>query len=73
MTARDYWPTADWRTADPADHHLDAPHLDRAWDYLRANVPHINSLLIVRGGYLVYEQYRDEASGAAVPRNTKSM
>ncbi len=73
LPPRDYWPTDGWRTADPANHGLDAARLDRARDYLRATVPHINSLLVVRGGDLVYEYYRDTAHGAETLRNVKSM
>lgn len=69
----EHWPTNDWHTADPADHNLDAARLDRARDYLSAHVPHINSLLVVRGGDLVYEHYRDDARGADSLRNVKSM
>jgi CubicO group peptidase (beta-lactamase class C family) len=69
---RDYWPTAGWRTADPTDHALDAARLDAAFDYLRATVPHMNSLLIARGGYLVYERYRDTRA-ADTPRNVMSV
>ena len=73
MTPRDYWPTDNWRSADPADHDLDAAQLDRARAFLRENVPHMNSLLVVCGGYLVYEDYRDESLGADALRNVKSM
>ncbi len=70
LPSRDYWPTQGWRTADPADHGLDAAQLDRARDHVRDHVPHMNSLLVVRGGYLVYE---DDRQGAQAMRNVKSM
>lgn len=69
---RDYWPTEGWRAAPPADLGLDAAQLDAADAVLAARVPHIQSLLVVRGGYLVYERYRDGA-GPATLHNVKSV
>lgn len=71
LPSREYWPTDDWRSADPARHGLDARQLDAARDYLREEVPHINSLLVVRGGDLVYEWYAAN-DGRAALRNVKS-
>lgn len=68
---RDYWPTAGWRSARPEDHGLDARRLAQTVEYLAAHVPHMNSLLIVRGGYLVAEHYR-ESDGDRL-RNLKSV
>lgn len=59
---RDYWPTGGWRTADPADHDVDSGGLDAARDALRAAAPHMDSLLVVRGGDLIYEWYGDTAA-----------
>ena len=72
IRTRDYWPTDGWRTASPGDHGLDAAMLDAAQAYLDEHVPHIESLLIVRGGYLVYEHYRLGVDPAAL-HNVKSM
>ena len=67
---RDYWPTDGWRTAAPDDHGLDPAQMTAALAYLKEHVPHIDSLLIVRGGYLVYEHY---ANDPAALHNVKSM
>lgn len=69
---REYWPTEGWRTAAPADHDLDVAGLDAARDHLRDHVPHMDSLLVVRGGYLVYEWYGDTGAPDAL-RNVKSV
>lgn len=70
--SRDYWPTEDWRTADPAQHAISARALDAARDYVQANVPHIDSLLVVRGGDLVYEWYA-ASDGITSLHNVKSV
>ena len=51
---------------------MDVAGLDRAFAFLRAQVPHIDSLLVVRGGNLVYERYAPD-SGPEPLRNVKSM
>jgi CubicO group peptidase (beta-lactamase class C family) len=69
--ARDYWPTSGWRTAAPEDQGLDAAQLDRAIERLGADYPHLNSLLVARGGYLVADHYRDGDPDEL--RNVKSV
>lgn len=68
---RTYWPTRGWRDALPEDQGLDPERLHAAQDYLTAQVPHIDSLLVVRHGYLVYEQY-SRRMGPAKLHNMKS-
>lgn len=73
---RDYWPTGGWRSADPAAHGLAPGELDAARDALREDAPHMDSLLVVRGGDLVYEWYGDTAAPDqlhAVKSVTKSV
>jgi CubicO group peptidase (beta-lactamase class C family) len=71
---RDYWPTAGWRTAPPAQAGMDPKVLAR----LDANVayhPQLRSLLVIRHGYLVYERYwhGDAQTGRAAFSVTKSF
>ncbi len=58
--ARDYWPTAGWRTTPPQDQGIDPAALADAQAYLAARVPHLDSLLVVRHGYLVHESYHHQ-------------
>jgi Cu-Zn family superoxide dismutase len=51
------WPTAEWRTAAPESQGMDLSLLDAADARIRAEQPYITSLLVVRGGDLVFEQY----------------
>ncbi len=46
-----------WPTAAPADVDLDADLLEAAHRHLREHVPHMDSLLIIRHGILVFERY----------------
>jgi CubicO group peptidase (beta-lactamase class C family) len=53
---RDYWPTAGWRTAAPAEQGMD-PKVLAVLDTNVAYHPQLRSLLVVHHGYLVYERY----------------
>ena len=73
--ARDYWPTAGWRTAAPKDHGMDSA-VAQVEDVLTRAYTHVRSVLLVRHGYLVYEHYRyglDATSGHDVRSVTKSV
>jgi len=55
----DYWPTREWRTASPAAHGLDGGRLQELVDLIAEGerFPDLHSLLVVRHGYLVVEEY----------------
>ena len=55
--ARDYWPTAGWRSDAPAKRGFDEAKLAGLKAEIEQNLPFLNSLLIVKDGYLVYEEY----------------
>jgi CubicO group peptidase (beta-lactamase class C family) len=54
---RDYWPTAGWRTAAPAEQGMDPAVLDDVDTQVPESYPQVRSVLVVRHGYLVYERY----------------
>ena len=54
---RDYWPTADWKVATPQDMDIDAEQLAQLQKYIGEHIPGLHGLLVVRHGYLVFEQY----------------
>jgi len=56
-TRETYWPTQGWRTAEPADQDMDAAKLEEITTYVQSNGLAVDSVLVVRGGYLVYEKY----------------
>ncbi len=57
LLRRDYWPTNDWMRAEPLDMGMDAERLAEMQAYIKENVPGLHGLLIVRHGYLVFEEY----------------
>jgi CubicO group peptidase (beta-lactamase class C family) len=73
---RDYWPTAGWRTAAPADQGMDPAVLGELDRQVPEQYPQVRSLLVVRHGYLVYERYWqgfDAADGHEIHSVTKSV
>ena len=54
---RDYWPTAGWRTAAPAEQGMDAAVVDDLDAIVPDGYPQVRSVLVVRHGYLVVERY----------------
>jgi len=53
---RAYWPTTSWRTATPEQHGLDSKNLAVA-NGIAEGDPFFRALLVVRDGYLVFENY----------------
>jgi CubicO group peptidase (beta-lactamase class C family) len=55
----DYWPTEDWQTSTPEEHGINITRLQEMEAYIDGSSwgDDIISLLIVHGGYLVYENY----------------
>ena len=47
----------DWQVSDPEDQNIDSGILAQAFDEAEGGIPHISSILIIRGGYLVAERY----------------
>ena len=73
---RDYWPTTGWRTATPADHGIDPTALAEVKNHVAKAYPQVRSVLLVRHGYLVYEDYwhgLDRTDGHDVQSVTKSV
>ncbi len=54
---RTYWPTTAWRTADPSSLGLQPENLTQLERAITSQYRNINSLLIVKNGYIVYEKY----------------
>ena len=54
---RDYWPTDGWKESTPEQQGMDSQTLAKMKPYIEKELPTIRSVLIVRHGYLAYEQY----------------
>src|SRR5262245_39478401 len=58
-----YWPGAEWRTARPDQVAFDRPALNGLVSQIRSrSIPFLNSLIVVRQGYLVVEEYFNGSS-----------
>lgn len=54
---RNYWPTTDWQTATYEEVNMNGSRIDVMFDYIDYHSYDIESLLIVKDGYLVTEEY----------------
>jgi CubicO group peptidase (beta-lactamase class C family) len=76
IPSRDYWPTTEWHVSAPGGQGMDPSILAGIEPYLKANKPYVNSFLVVRHGYIVYEAYFngfDSSSLNDVQSVTKSV
>jgi CubicO group peptidase (beta-lactamase class C family) len=64
---RDYWPTSDWRSADPARVGMSAEALARAEWFYENLFPSGYSLLVIRNGHIVMEAYFNGADRETRP------
>jgi CubicO group peptidase (beta-lactamase class C family) len=53
----DYWPTDGWRTSPPELQGVSSARLRDLHDYIRAEDLPLDSMVVVRNGYIVYEDY----------------
>ncbi len=54
---RDYWPTKGWQVSTPAAQNMNKTRLDEMSTYIEKEGFAIDNILIVRNGYIVFEQY----------------
>ena len=54
---RDYWPTDGWQTSTPDEYGMKSAMLNEMMSKISENQLLIDSLLIVKNGYLVFEEY----------------
>ena len=64
---RDYWPTDEWRRADPGEMGMDARLLERAAAVHEVLFPSGYSLIVIRHGYVVLERYLNGANPEFAP------
>jgi CubicO group peptidase (beta-lactamase class C family) len=58
---RSYWPTQEWQTAEMEAHGIDPQKMSAAADFAR-NDHLARALLVVKNGYIVFEEYYDECN-----------
>ena len=53
-----YWPTDNWLTSTPEEQGMDSTELNELSEYIETHYSStIDSLIIIRNGYIVYEEY----------------
>ena len=60
MLERDYWPTEEWVNANASDHGIDESYLDTMMDYIEVEDINIHSVIVIKNGYIVFEEYPNE-------------
>lgn len=55
--ARDYWPTTGWRSSAPGNQGVSQQKLNDMQMYIESDLPVTTSVLVIRHGYIVHEQY----------------
>ena len=56
-SSRDYWPTDGWRSRTPGDQGMSASVLNEMMDLIEEQEYPIDSILIIKNGYSVFEEY----------------
>ena len=59
LSASQYWPQEQWRTASPESQSISSGILSELFSAIRKNDYEIDSVIIVRNGYVVLESYKD--------------
>ena len=59
LSASQYWPQEQWRTASPESQSISSGILSELFNAIRKNNYEIDSVIIVRNGYVVLESYKD--------------
>jgi CubicO group peptidase (beta-lactamase class C family) len=54
-----YWPTDGWQTDSPENHGFDQKKLSEIGRNIPKDLPFLDSLIIIRNGYIVYESYHN--------------
>ncbi|MBI9044655.1 MAG: serine hydrolase [Anaerolineaceae bacterium] len=54
---RDYWPTREWRLVDPVSAGMDPKKFTELEKILKSQYRNINSIVIIRKGYIAFEKY----------------
>lgn len=56
---RDYWPTEEWLNTTPEEQGLSSDQLDNIDSSIIADEIDIDSVIVIKNGYIVYEKYYD--------------
>jgi CubicO group peptidase (beta-lactamase class C family) len=59
---RKYWPVNEWKISSPELHGMNVNKLSNAINFIRERLPDVYSFLVVKNGYLVFEEYYKKGS-----------
>jgi CubicO group peptidase (beta-lactamase class C family) len=57
LDKRPYWPTQEWRVTTPEKHDMASTALERITSYVQDSGFELDSVIVIRHGYIVYEKY----------------
>ncbi|MHA1137106.1 MAG: serine hydrolase domain-containing protein [Candidatus Thorarchaeota archaeon] len=57
---RDYWPTDNWRNSAPEEQGMNSTLLNGISEFIQSNYSGLDSILVIRHGYIVLEEYPSE-------------
>ncbi|MFX0091559.1 MAG: serine hydrolase domain-containing protein [Candidatus Hodarchaeota archaeon] len=60
--SRDYWPTIDWLTSTPEEQGMNSTKLNEVIDYIKTGEYDIDSVVVIRNGYIVLEEYFNQSN-----------
>ena len=71
----EYWPTEEWQTSSAESQGMNSEQLQQIDEYVKEKLPFTTSILIVRNGYIVFEEYysREKGDLRALQSATKSI
>jgi CubicO group peptidase (beta-lactamase class C family) len=70
---RPYWPTKQWSRSRPERQGMDPALLDQAGEIVATQMPDVTGLLVIRHGYVVFEQYYGDEYGRSDPLKIRSI
>ena len=64
-TTRDYWPTEGWMNSTPEEQGMDSAKLQEMIDHIADEDLDVHSVIVIRHGYVVLEEYPDPYQGVS--------
>lgn len=62
-SVRDYWPTGGWMNSTPEEQGMSSTRLQEMIDYIAEEDLDVHSVIVIRHGYIVLEEYPDPWQG----------
>jgi CubicO group peptidase (beta-lactamase class C family) len=59
----EYWPTEEWQTSSAESQGMNSEQLKQINEYVKEKLPFTTSILVIRNGYIVFEEYYQREKG----------